>query len=220
MKKINKLHYITTNAALAEKACKGGVRWIQLRLKNINHDDYKIIAKEVKEVCKQYNATFIINDNVQLALEINADGVHIGKEDMKPEEARAMLNSSFIIGCTSNTINDIIALSKKDIDYIGLGPYRFTSTKEKLSPILGFQGYENIFSQLNNAGITAPPVIGIGGIRESDVAELLSTGLHGIAVSGAITDEKEARLMVNAMKGIEYSNKRDNLWYWKPLRQA
>jgi thiamine-phosphate pyrophosphorylase len=200
MQKISKLHYITTSASLAEKACEGGVDWIQLRLKIIPYEDYRTIAKEVKAVCKQYNATFILNDNVQLALEIEADGVHIGKEDMQPEDARAILGRNFIIGCTSNTLDDIITLSKKDIDYIGFGPYRFTTTKEKLSPIVGLEGYQRIFSYLNNAGIATPPVIGIGGIRESDVAELLSTGLYGIAVSGAITNTIEARLMTDTVR--------------------
>ncbi len=81
MKAISKLHYITTNASMAEQACAGGVDWIQLRLKNVSYDEYKTVALEVQAVCKKYNATFIINDNIKLALDLGADGVHVGKED-------------------------------------------------------------------------------------------------------------------------------------------
>lgn len=200
MKKISKLQIITTSASLADQACKGGVDWIQLRLKNSNDENFKAIAVEVQAICRKYHATFIINDNVQLALQLKADGVHIGKEDMHPEEARALLGEDCIIGCTANTVDDIRSLSKKNIDYVGLGPYRFTATKEKLSPIVGFTGYKDIFSQLKKEGVPTPPVIGIGGIREADVAILLSTGLYGLAVSGAICNQKEARRMVNSIE--------------------
>lgn len=186
MKRISKLHFITTSPDIAEQACRGGIDWIQLRLKNVTYADHKSVALEVQRVCKHYNATFIINDNVALALEISADGVHIGKEDMHPDEARAILGENFIIGCTANTFEDIVQLSDSAIDYIGLGPYRFTTTKEKLSPVLGLNGYNEIFTALKKADVKAPPVVGIGGIGEPDVTVLLSAGLHGIAVSAAI----------------------------------
>jgi thiamine-phosphate pyrophosphorylase len=189
MRPISKLHYITTNASLAEQACKGGVDWIQLRLKNIAYDEFKGIAKEVQAVCKQYGATFIINDNVKLAFDIDADGVHVGKGDPLPwEDIQEILARKMIIGCTTNTIEDFIHLSGKAVSYIGLGPFRYTATKQHLSPILGIEGYKNIFTQLKEKQMSAPPVIGIGGIVVNDVAELLSTGLYGIAVSGAISN--------------------------------
>lgn len=186
MKQISRLHFITTSAAIAEQACLGGVDWIQLRLKNTSYHDYYAIAKEVQAVCRQYGATFIVNDNVALALDIDADGVHIGKEDMPADQARALLGGRFIIGCTANTPEDVIRLSSRRVDYIGLGPFRFTATKEKLAPVLGLQGYRNIFNELEIKCSTYPPVIGIGGVTMEDVPSLLSTGLHGIAVSGAI----------------------------------
>jgi thiamine-phosphate pyrophosphorylase len=188
---IEKLQFITTTAALAEEACKGGVRWVQLRLKNVDYNTYKTEALQAQEICRKYGATFIIDDNVDLALDIKADGVHIGKEDMPLNEARKILGNSFIIGCTSNTLDDIITIAQGPADYIGLGPYRFTTTKQKLSPILGLEGYQNIFKALWQKGITAPPVIGIGGIEAADIPALLQTGLHGVAVSGAISNEKE-----------------------------
>lgn len=187
MKKISRLQYITTSAILARQACEAGVDWIQLRLKNTTYEAYKAIALEVQEVCKQYNATFIINDNVSLALDIGASGVHIGKTDMPPAKARALLGNDFILGCTANTLEDMIALSQGPADYIGLGPYRFTTTKENLSPIIGLEGYRRLFEQLKEQNISVPPVVGIGGIQRADVVPLLNTGLHGIAVSGAIS---------------------------------
>jgi len=188
MKTISKLQYITTSATLAEQACKGGVDWIQLRLKNISYDDYRATALEVQAICKKYNATFIINDNVKLALDLNADGVHVGKEDpLLPDDVEEMLKRNYIIGCTANSIEDFIHLSGKPVNYIGLGPFRFTNTKQNLSPVLGIEGYQRIFSEIKERAMKVPPVIGIGGITEKDVTALLATGLHGIAVSGSIT---------------------------------
>ena len=188
MKTISKLQYITTSATLAEQACKGGVDWIQLRLKNISYDDYRATALEVQAICKKYNATFIINDNVKLALDVNADGVHVGKEDpLLPDDVEEMLKRNYIIGCTANSIEDFIHLSGKPVNYIGLGPFRFTNTKQNLSPVLGIEGYQRIFSEIKERAMKVPPVIGIGGITEKDVTALLATGLHGIAVSGSIT---------------------------------
>ena len=188
MKSISKLHFITTSASLAEEACKGGINWIQLRLKNIPYADYYAVAKEVKEVCQYYDATFIVNDNVALALDIGAHGVHLGKKDMAPDIARSLIGPKFIIGCTANTLEDVVKLSTMPTDYIGLGPYRFTNTKQNLSPILGIDGYRKIFGELKQQGTPAPPIIGIGGIAENDIEQLLSTGLHGIAASGAISN--------------------------------
>lgn len=184
---ISKLQFITISAAIAEQACKGGVDWIQLRLKNITYEDYRKVALEVQAVCKKYNATFIVNDNIKLALDINADGVHVGKEDPLPQEdIDAMLAKNGIIGVTANEIEDFIHLDGKPVSYIGLGPFRYTDTKKNLSPILGLDGYHKLFYEIRERRLNPPPVVGIGGITEADVNILLTTGLHGIAVSGAI----------------------------------
>ena len=186
MKKISRLQLITTNAAIAELACKGGVDWVQLRLKNVSYEEYRKVALEVQAVCKKYNATFIVNDNVQLALDVQADGVHIGKEDMDATTARKLLGDNAIIGCTANTYEDVARLCGLPVNYIGLGPFRFTATKEKLSPVLGIDGYKSIFARLEKNNVKQLPVIAIGGIILFDVPSLLSAGLHGVAVSGAI----------------------------------
>ncbi len=187
MKQISKLQYITTSADLARMACEAGVDWIQLRLKNITYEAYKAIALDVLAVCRKHQAKLIINDNVSLALDIGADGVHIGKEDMPLSKARAILGNDCIIGCTANTLEDIREIAKGPADYIGLGPYRFTTTKEKLSPVLGLQGYHAVFEQLMQEEALVPPVVGIGGICAEDVPLLLETGLYGVAVSSAIS---------------------------------
>lgn len=183
--KISRLHYITTTAQAAELACRGGVRWVQLRVKNLPAAEWHQRALEVQAVCRHHGATLLINDNPALALAIGADGVHLGQQDMPPAEARALLGPQFIIGGTANTFADIERLVAAGVDYIGLGPFRFTTTKEKLSPILGLAGYADILAQCRAAGFTTP-VVGIGGVALADVAALLATGLHGVAVSGAI----------------------------------
>lgn len=198
MRHISKLHFITTSAALAEQACRGGVDWVQLRLKNVSYDDYKAEALKTQLVCKKYNAALIINDLPALALDINADGVHLGKEDaMTPDEEAALIEGGYIIGRTTNTLQDVLHFAAKPINYIGLGPFRYTTTKQNLSPILGLDGYKNTMTSIRNSRKEPLPVIAIGGINLFDIPSLLATGIHGIAVSGAIgnTDdiEKAAR---------------------------
>jgi thiamine-phosphate pyrophosphorylase len=187
MKKIDRLHYITqdllhiSHAEMARKACMGGVKWVQLRVKNKSHSEWISIALEVQKVCAEFGAKLIINDNVALAKEIGADGVHLGKIDMKPKEARAILGDSFIIGGTANSMEDAVYLSTQAIDYIGLGPFRFTTTKQNLAPVLGAEGIKEIVNV-----VTQLPIIAIGGITIKDTKELLETGAHGIAVSSTI----------------------------------
>lgn len=205
MKQISRFQYITTSAIHTEQACKGGVDWVQLRLKNISFEDYKKIAIEVQSICKQYGARLIINDNVNLALAIQADGVHLGKEDMPYAKARLLLGDGYIIGGSTNTVDDIIRLSKEPIDYLGVGPFRFTSSKEKLNPIVGLEGYQRILHELKNRSISVPPLVGIGGIEEKDVAAILFAGLYGIAVSGAISHAAQPTLA--AGKFLQLCNK-------------
>lgn len=183
--KISTLQYITTSAPAAELACRGGVRWVQLRVKNLPAAEWKQRALDTQLVCRHHGATLLINDNPALALEIGADGVHLGQQDMSPVEARALLGPNSIIGGTANTFADIEGLVAAGVDYIGLGPFRFTTTKEKLSPMLGLAGYAEILAQCRAAGF-AVPIVGIGGVGLADVAALRATGLHGVAVSGAI----------------------------------
>ncbi len=200
--KISNLHYITTTAHAAELACRGGVRWVQLRVKNLPAAAWQQRALDVQAVCRHHGATLIINDNPELALAVGAAGVHLGKQDMNPAEARALLGPGFIIGGTANTFADIEGLVAAGVDYIGLGPLRFTATKEKLSPILGLAGYTEVLAQCRAAGFTTP-IVGIGGVELADIPALRAAGLHGVAVSGAIGSAADptdaARLFVTEL---------------------
>ena len=166
-------------------ALEGGCRWIQLRMKEASPEDILPIAKEAMNLCRKYDATFIIDDYVELAKQIGADGVHLGKNDMPITEARKTLGKDFIIGGTANTFEDIQMLYKAGADYIGCGPFRFTTTKKNLSPILGLEGYQQIISQMKENNISLP-LIAIGGITKKDIPSLMQTGINGIALSGSI----------------------------------
>lgn len=169
----------------ASIALQGGCRWIQLRMKGATDDDVRPIAIECARLCREAEATFILDDRVHLAKEIRADGVHLGKEDMPIDQARAILGEEFIIGGTANTADDIRRLYTMGADYIGCGPFRHTVTKEKLSPILGEKGYRKIISMMRSEGIDIP-IVGIGGVTAEDMPLLCETGLDGIALSGSI----------------------------------
>lgn len=189
---ISRLHYITqalpdrSHAQLAAQACQGGVDWVQLRLKGASAEEWATQARETLAVCRQYGARLIINDQVALARDIDADGVHLGKTDMPPAQARQLLGPGKIIGGTANTWGDICGLARAGVDYIGLGPFRFTPTKENLSPVLGLAGYRLVLDQCRQAGLDLP-ILAIGGITADDVWPLISEGLHGLAVSAAIS---------------------------------
>ncbi len=183
---ISRLHYIITTPEQAEQACSAGADWIQLRLKNKSYEDWKAIALETQAVCRSHQSRLIINDHAHLAGDIGSDGLHLGKEDMPVREARQLLGPEIIIGGTANTREDILMHDEAGASYIGLGPFRFTTTKKNLSPVLGLAGYASLMTALQGQGISIP-VIAIGGITLEDVPLLLKTGIHGIAVSSAIT---------------------------------
>ena len=183
----------------ARIALEGGCRWIQLRMKNADASILEETALIVQKMCKDYGATFIIDDHVLLTKKIKADGVHLGKNDMPIAEARRLLGDSFIIGGTVNSLDDVRAtLQSATPDYFGCGPFRFTSTKKNLAPILGHEGYRNIIREMKEGGIRIP-LVAIGGIRKEDISELMADGVHGIALSSSIL---RAENPVEEMKGI------------------
>ena len=136
------------------------------------------------------NATFIIDDRVELVKELHADGVHLGKNDMSIGEARKILGDDYIIGGTANTFEDVKALAAAGADYIGCGPFRFTTTKEKLSPVLGLEGYRQIVNEMKVHHINIP-IVAIGGITKEDIPEIMKTGVTGIAISGSILNAQD-----------------------------
>ena len=166
-------------------ALDGGCRWIQLRMKDADETHLYPIALQIQQMCQKYGATFIIDDHVELVKKIKADGVHLGKLDMPITEAREILGNEFIIGGTANTFEDVKAHYEASADYIGCGPFRYTTTKNNLSPILGLEGYHRITSQMKEAHIDIP-IVAIGGITEKDISKLMQIPISGIALSGSI----------------------------------
>lgn len=166
-------------------ALQGGCRWIQLRMKNETDETVEPIALRLQKACKEADATFIIDDRVKLVKKIKADGVHLGKEDMPVADARRLLGEEFLIGGTANTADDVLRLKRESADYVGCGPFRFTTTKQKLAPILGIGGYRSIMNRLSEENLSIP-ICAIGGITLADIPGILATGVRGIAVSGSI----------------------------------
>lgn len=194
----------------ARLALAGGCAWVQLRMKT---DLNEATAVSLVRLCRDAypKAVVCIDDDVEIALRSGADAVHLGKNDRPLREAweivgqyqqrcqqeqqnrqqeqqsrqPAPLDRPFFIGATANTFEDIRQAVAAGASYIGLGPYRFTETKKKLSPILGLEGYRKIVRQCEEANFQIP-IFAIGGILLADVAPLMETGIHGIAVSGAI----------------------------------
>jgi thiamine-phosphate pyrophosphorylase len=168
-----------------EAACQAGIRWIQLRMKLASDAEMLEAAKAAKKICSARDCALIINDRVAIALASGANGVHLGKQDMGVGEARRLLGEDRIVGGTANTMDEIREHWRQGADYIGLGPFRYTTTKKNLSPILGLGGYQSIMRQMRKEGIPLP-VIAIGGIGMKDAVALLEAGLHGIAFSGML----------------------------------
>ena len=179
-------------------ALAGGCRWIQLRMKDCADDEIIPVAKQVKELCREYGAKFVIDDNVEIAKLLDRDGVHLGKNDMPVAEARILLGENKIIGGTANTFEDVERIYRDGADYIGCGPFRFTTTKKRLAPILGLEGYRSITSRMKSAGIDIP-MVAIGGIKAGDIKDIMQTGVDGIALSGSVLNAENP---VEEMKRI------------------
>lgn len=186
----------------ARLALEGGCRWVQLRMKEATEAEFMAAAAEIGRLCKEHGATFVLDDHVEWVEKTGADGVHLGKNDMPIDEARKILGSDKIIGGTANTFEDVERLYRQGADYIGCGPFRFTTTKKNLSPVLGLEGYQHIVDQMKSHGINLP-IVAIGGILESDIKSILATGVSGIAVSGGILNaENPAEEMQRFLKHL------------------
>lgn len=159
-------------------------------MKEAGDDEILAVAHPLRALCNRYGATLILDDKVELVSKCKADGVHLGKNDMPPREARRIIGEKAIIGGTANSIDDIDHLVASGVNYIGLGPFRFTETKKKLSPILGIEGYRHILQACRDKGYTLP-IVAIGGITLDDIPRLMTTGIAGIALSGTILNAEK-----------------------------
>lgn len=189
---IDKLHYISqapaqgSHLTAIEKVLQSGCKWIQLRVKEKPSATVLQFAMIANKLCERFQAKLIVNDFPEIALQSNAYGVHLGLDDMPVPEARAILGPDKCIGGTANTFEHILKRAEQGVDYIGLGPFRFTTTKKNLSPVLGAEGYARLLQQVREAGIEIP-IIAIGGIGLEDIPVLKETGIYGVAVSGLLT---------------------------------
>ncbi len=208
---IPKLHYISQGGSAKEhldniqQACNSGVELVQLRLKGVSEKKILKFAHQAREITSHFQTRLIINDHYKIAKEVKADGVQLGKTDTSPPIARKHLYTWQIIGGTANTLQDCETLIEKEVDYISLGPFRFTETKENLPAVLGLNGYTTIIETLN----TKTPILGVGGITTEDVNAILETGISGIAVSGAITrDFNSIQIFNELLKASSTDEKR------------
>lgn len=182
-----------------KKMVDAGVNWVQLRIKGSSANEILDIAQKAKEYCHENQVVFIINDDIQIAKLLNSDGVHLGREDESPQTAKELLGNKKIIGGTANTWDDCQKLIQMRVDYIGLGPFRFTLTKEKLSPILGIEGFRAIMNKLKGSKIDIP-VIAIGGIRLEDIEELIEIGISGVALSGFLHKQENIATTISQLQ--------------------
>lgn len=169
-----------------ECVCKAGVRWVQLRLKGYSEAQCIQIAKQAKKICDTHDSLLTINDLPYVMVESGADGVHLGQKDLLGSKNKlSVLSKRLLLGITANTAAHIEIAAEYSPAYIGVGPYRHTTTKENLAPILGVEGYKRLLSWMKSEGIYIP-VFAVGGVRLKDVRTLIATGVYGVAVSSLL----------------------------------
>ena len=169
----------------AEAFLLGGGRVLQYRAKGVAREQMLREATALASLCADFEATLIINDFVEIAKIVDADGVHLGLDDAPPLRARVALGNEAIIGATAHSEKELRALVSQPIDYIGLGPYRMTQTKRNLPPPHGAAGIARLVSIARSVGLIAP-IFAIGGIDDMDVRDVLNAGCMGVAVSASI----------------------------------
>jgi thiamine-phosphate pyrophosphorylase len=202
---LERLYFISQQTATKthlnaiEEALQAGCRLIQLRVKNQPEAVVLEQAKAAKDLCDRYNAKLIVNDFPQVAKTVGAWGIHVGLQDLPVAKVRAIVGDQMIIGGTANTFEHIQQRVQEGVNYIGLGPFRFTTTKEKLSPVLGLEGYQRIMDQMKSAGMQMP-IVAIGGVLPDDVPGLRKAGVYGVAISGALTNAVDKQAVVKRVE--------------------
>ncbi|AKD56764.1 thiamine phosphate synthase [Spirosoma radiotolerans] len=183
--------YLVTDSAIArqaghtlpfvvEEACRAGVRWVQLREKDLSTRAFLDLGFALKRITQTYNATLIINDRVDIALAIDADGVHVGQDDMPHEIVRSLVGPDKIIGLSINNLAELEAARGADLDYLGIATVFPTGTKQDTSSLLGLDGLRAICQQ------TTLPTFAIGGINATNIQSVRQAGVSGAAVVSAI----------------------------------
>lgn len=173
-----------TLAEQVKECLEGGVTFLQLREKNLDEEAFYQEALEIQKLCRDYRVPFIINDNVDVALRCNADGVHVGQSDMEAQDVRAKLGPDKIIGVSARTVEQAVRAEKMGADYLGVGAVFSTSTKPDAREVL----WETLKEICEAVSI---PVVAIGGITETNLLQLSGTGVDGVAVVSAIFAQKD-----------------------------
>ncbi|MCR5544495.1 MAG: thiamine phosphate synthase [Eubacterium sp.] len=164
---------------VVKESLEGGATFIQLREKNLDDETFFEEAKELQELCREYNVPFIVNDNVDIALKMNADGIHVGQSDMEAGNVRALLGPDKIIGVSAATVDEAVLAEKRGADYLGVGAVFPTGSKDDAREV----DYKTLKAICNAVSI---PVVAIGGITKDNIKELAGSGIEGIAVISAI----------------------------------
>lgn len=212
------LQYISRGRTAADQfnhicaALDEGCRWIQLRFKNAPTTNITGLAEKVRTRCTAYGATLVINDHPLIARITEADGVHLGLNDMTAPEAREIVGPGKIIGGTANTLEDVLKRADEGCHYIALGPLRFTAVKEDPRPVLGIQGYLDILSCLVRRNISTP-IYAMGGILQEDVAGLMQAGVAGVAASHLITFYPDKQQLMAHLNRYDFSSMLDSRRY-------
>ena len=179
---------------VVEKAILGGSSIVQVREKNISTREFYKVASEVKEVTDYYKVPIIINDRIDIAQAIDADGVHLGQDDMHLSIARKILGKNKIIGISAGNLEEALEAQENGADYLGIGAIFFTGTKKDIDIPIGIEGLRDIYSRINI------PAVAIGGINESNFREVLSTDVDGISVISAILNKDDIAAAAKALK--------------------
>lgn len=169
-----------------KESLDGGVTFIQLREKTLDEETFLLEAKEIKSLCEAYHVPFVINDNVDIAKKINADGVHVGQDDMNVEDVRRILGEEKIIGVSASSVEEALCAEKGGADYLGVGAVFPTSSKDDASDV-SFEILKEICEAVSI------PVIAIGGISKENVHKLSGIGIVGIAVISAIFGKEDIK---------------------------
>ena len=176
-----------------ESAIEGGATFIQLREKNLDEADFLSEAKEIQKLCREYKVPFVINDNVEIAAQIDADGVHVGQSDMEAGDVRKRLGPDKIIGVSAQTVEQALKAQEHGADYLGVGAVFPTGSKADATEV-SHQTLKEICEAVDI------PVIAIGGITKENVSELKGSGICGIAVISAIFAQKDIRKAAAELK--------------------
>ncbi|MBR4719104.1 MAG: thiamine phosphate synthase [Lachnospiraceae bacterium] len=173
----------------------GGATFIQLREKNLDEESFLKEARELKQLCREYNVPFVINDNVDIAIKTDADGVHVGQSDMEAGDVRALLGPDKIVGVSAGTVEEAVLAEKKGADYLGVGAVFPTGSKDDAA----YVSYDTLKAICEAVSI---PVIAIGGITKENVVELTGSGICGIAVISAVYANKDIKRAAKELKNI------------------